>query len=321
MGVGAVVLGGSGFSGGEVVRLLEGHPHISVVAVSGDRSTGSKLGSVQPHLRSYADLDLLTFEDALEHGSDVIFSCLPSGRLAETALPESTCVVDISDDHRNDPGWVYGLTEFARTDLTGSTRIANPGCYPTATLMALVPFVRAGLIGGPIVVDAMSGVTGAGRSTRDNLLLATADSNVTAYGTTEHRHVPEMERGLARFGDSDVLVSFTPHLVPMARGLLVTAKAPTTEKVSTEEALEVLRAAYADEPFVLVTEDWPSTKPVTGTNDILLSARFDPRTGFLICSAAIDNLGKGAAGQAVQNLNVALGFPETAGLEARAVWP
>jgi N-acetyl-gamma-glutamyl-phosphate reductase len=188
-------------------------------------------------------------------------------------------------------------------------------------LLSLVPFVRAGLIEGPVVVDALSGTSGAGRKMQDHLLHSSIDGNVSAYGTVEHRHVPEMERGLAAFGGSDVTVSFTPHLVPMSRGLLVTARAKLARDIDDDDALGVLQDAYSMEPFVRASTEWPATKSVYGTNNALVSARVDARAGFLVCSAAIDNLGKGAAGQAIQNANLALGLEETTGLEASGVWP
>jgi N-acetyl-gamma-glutamyl-phosphate reductase len=230
-------------------------------------------------------------------------------------------VIDLSDDHRFDRGWVYGLTEFGRPGLVGAPRIANPGCYPTATLLALVPFVRAGLVEGPLVIDAISGYSGAGRAAEDRLSLATGSGGVTAYGGVDHRHVGEMERGLAAFGGAEHVVSFTPHLAPMPRGLLVTARAELGISMDDGAALEELRHSYSREPFVDVTAEWPTTKAVIGSNRAVVSARVDPRAGLLIVSCAIDNLGKGAAGQAIQNANVALGIEETAGLSGLGVWP
>lgn len=319
MGVRATVLGASGYSGGEVLRLLALHPSIEVVCVSGGTKAGVAVGDVQPHLGERFDFDLVSVGEALDVSADVVFSCLPSGALGEA--PDDRCVIDLSDEHRGDDAWVYGLSEFDRGSLPGATRIANPGCYPTATLLALVPFARAGLIEGPVIVDAMSGTSGAGRKGEDHLLHASLEGNVTAYGTVAHRHVPEMERGLSTYGELSAIVSFTPHLVPMSRGLLVTARARITKRIGDSGALEVLATAYSDEPFVSIVEGWPSPKSVAGTNRAVVAARVDPRSEMLVCSAAIDNLGKGAAGQAIQNANLALGLGETTGLESFGVWP
>jgi N-acetyl-gamma-glutamyl-phosphate reductase len=230
-------------------------------------------------------------------------------------------VIDLAGDHRADPGWAYGLTELNREVVQRSSRVANPGCYPTAALLALVPCARERLIDGPVVIDAISGASGAGRSPEQRLLAAEMGGSVGAYGTLRHRHVPEMERGLATFGGLDLKISFTPHLAPIPRGLLVTTRAPLTRKASDDDVLQVLRHAYGNEPFVDVVEEWPQTKHVHGSNRALVAARVDSSCDMLICSAAIDNLGKGAAGQAIQNANLILGVDESAGLDASGVWP
>ena len=312
------MLGASGYTGGELLRLLARHPGIAVVAAAASSWSGKAVGDAHPHLRGEVDLELVPVEDALGLG-DVCFSCLPHGTFPQYAgRVEAPVVVDLGDDFRADEAWSYGLPEL--TPPAGPL-IANPGCYPTATLLCLVPFARAGLIGGPVVVDALSGVSGAGRSAQDHLLFASVAGGAAAYGPLPHRHTAEIERGLHAFGGLDVAVSFTPHLAPMSRGLLVTARAPSTRVCSNEDALAILQDAYAGEPFVDVTEEWPSTKHVAGTNRASLSARVDTRAGLLVCSAAIDNLGKGAAGQAVQNANLALGLDQTTGLDGIAVWP
>jgi N-acetyl-gamma-glutamyl-phosphate reductase len=279
------------------------------------------VAEVLPHLRGLLDLDLTPLDQVLGTG-DVCFSCLPHGSLPDYLdAIDAGVVVDLGDDFRGEPSWLYGLPELDRSRHPSARRIANPGCYPTAALLCLVPFARAGAISGPVVIDALSGVSGAGRAPQDHLLFANATGGASAYGSVAHRHVPEIERGLAAFGGLDTTVSFTPHLVPMARGLLVTARAQLAGDLTDDTAMDVLRGAYASEPFVHVTNEWPSTKPVVGTNNAHVSARVDARAGYLVCSAAIDNLGKGAAGQAVQNANLALGLDETAGLEGVAVWP
>ena len=321
MGVTAVVLGASGYSGGELLRLLGGHPAIAVVAVGAHSRAGEPLGDVLPHLVGDA-ARLLPIDEAAAVDADVCFSCLPGGELApRVGSVAARVVVDIADDHRAEDGWVYGLTEFARDRLVGATRIANPGCYPTATLLSALPFVRAGAVEPPIVVDAMSGVSGAGRRAEDRLLHATVEGNVTGYGPTPHRHVAEIERALEAFGGLATQISFTPHLVPMARGLVATVRARMRSELSDADALKILQDAYAGEPFVRVVDGWPSSKAVAGSNGAIVAARCDHRAGWLVMSAAIDNLGKGAAGQALQNANLALGLEESAGLTAQGVWP
>jgi N-acetyl-gamma-glutamyl-phosphate reductase len=321
MGRSAVVLGASGYSGGELLRYLSDHPGIETVAMGGDRRAGEELRAVHPHLLQSDDV-LVSIEEAVAIDADLCFSCLPSGALSSRgASVGARILIDLSDDFRADPGWVYGLTEWARDEVRESRRISNPGCYPTATLLGLLPFATSGLIRGPVIVDALSGVSGAGRSAQDHLLFSHLDSCATAYGTTQHRHIPEMERGLSGFGGTEVSLSFTPHLVPMARGLLVTARAPLSGRLSDDQALEVLHDAYDAEPFVHVVSGWPLTKAVSGSNSAHVHARVDARNDLLICSVAIDNLGKGAAGQAIQNANLALGLEEGAGLRSPGVWP
>ena len=321
MAASAVVLGASGYAGGEVLRLLAGHPAIEVTAASAASRAGSAATEVLPHLQGLTDLELGPLDEVVSVEADVCISCLPHGTFPEhLPLVSTDVIVDLGDDFRADDAWVYGLPELGR--VPAPRHVANPGCYPTAALLCIAPFVRAGLAQGPVVIDAISGVSGAGRSPKDALLFANLDGGVAAYGSTEHKHVAEIERGLSREAGHDVLVSFTPHLAPMSRGLLVTARVALGDRSVTDgNAIEILRRAYSQEPFVQVLESWPATKAVAGTNLAHVSARVDARTGHLVCSAAIDNLGKGAAGQAIQNVNIALGLEETTGLEAIAVWP
>jgi N-acetyl-gamma-glutamyl-phosphate reductase len=321
MGARVVVLGASGYSGAELLRILCRHPGMEVVAAGARELAGRTVADALPHLAN-ADLMLVSQEDAAAMPADVCFSCLPPGVLDGLgARAGAETVIDLSDDHRADPSWAYGLTEHNRDAVRDSSLIANPGCYPTAALLVLIPFARRGLIDGPVVIDAMSGVSGAGRSSEQRLMAAEMGGNVGAYGTTEHRHIPEMERGLERFGGLDAGVSFTPHLVPIPRGLVVTARAPLSSRATDEDLLQVLEDAYRDEPFVDVVASWPQTKHVHGSNRAVVSARADAACNLLVCSAAIDNLGKGAAGQAVQNANLTLGLDESAGLDATGIWP
>jgi N-acetyl-gamma-glutamyl-phosphate reductase len=323
MALTTTVLGASGFSGGELLRLLGSHPALEVAGVAGGERAGEGVAKVHPHMLGLTDLELAPIKDVVSREVDICFSALPSGGL-KSVLDDvaSLVVVDLSDDFRHGTdAWVYGLTEFARANVKVATRIANPGCYPTAALLCLAPFARAGLIDGPIIIDALSGMSGAGRRGEDRLLHAVMDGNATAYGTAEHRHVPEIERGLERFGNSAIKVSFTPHIVAMARGLLVTARAPLTQALDDAAALDVLKDLYSQEQLVHVVPDWPQTKATAATNRAHVSARVDHRNGILICSCALDNLGKGAAGQAIQNANLSLGLEETTGLTSVGAWP
>ncbi|HVF53792.1 MAG TPA: N-acetyl-gamma-glutamyl-phosphate reductase [Actinomycetota bacterium] len=321
MGTSAVILGASGFGGGELLRYLSSHPGIDAVALGAGSKEGMALGEVHPNLLDTSH-ELLPLEDAARHDADVCFSCLPSGILGSVIdTVAAPVIVDVADDYRGDDSWVYSVTEFARAALPGATRIANPGCYPTATLLAVVPFARAGTIGGPVIVDGFSGVTGAGRKAEERLSAAVVEGNIAAYGTVPHRHVPEMERALGTWGGNEMTVSFIPHLVPMPRGLLVTARAALARELEDSEALEILHDLYDGERFVQVVDRWPSTKPVSGSNSAHVFACVDQRAGMLIMTAAIDNLGKGAAGQAVQNANVVFGLDEGDGLPAIGVWP
>ena len=320
MGIAVGVLGASGYAGGEILRLLAGHPGAQVRAAGAERGAGAEVVDLHPQLAGLDVGRFQTHEEVLSSGADELFSCLPEGALDALTLPPEGVVIDLSGDHRADASWTYGLTEWNRPAV-GTARIANPGCYPTASLLALLPFCRAGVIKGPVVIDGMSGASGAGRSAEGHLGFAHSHGTTSAYGSVSHKHVPEIEEQLFSIGGLETRVSFTPHLVPQARGLLITARATLCAELNDASALEILREAYKTETFVHVIEGWPSTKPVAGTNHAHVSARVDPRTGFLVASAAIDNLGKGAAGQAIQNMNAALGLEESAGLGMLGTWP
>lgn len=302
------------------MRLLAGHPSFEVVVASGGRRAGAEVSTVLPQLRSLEAGMFVTPEEALATDVDVWFCCLPPGS-DEARSAGGRLVVDLSDTHRADPDWSYGLPELGRGELRGAARIANPGCYPTAVQLALAPFVRAGVVGDVAIVDAISGVSGAGRKEEDRLLFSNLDGDVSAYGSVMHRHVPEMEAGLLRYGGAEVTISFTPHLAPLTRGLLATCRMPLKTELDLGAARSIVRDAYRGEPFVSIVDGWPSPKAVSGSNHVHLSAQVDERAGWVIVSAALDNLGKGAAGQAIQNANLASDLPETMGLEGLGVWP
>jgi N-acetyl-gamma-glutamyl-phosphate reductase len=330
------VLGASGFVGGELLRLLAGHPDFDLVVATGDRQAGEAVAAVHPHLAAcYPDLVLGPTDPTVADGLDVVFTALPHGAssaLVPGLLERAGLVVDLGADFRlKDAGaypvWygqthpapellarsVHGIPELFGAELPGARLVAAAGCYVTAASLALAPLVRAGVVEpAGVVVDAASGVTGAGREPRASTHFATVDEDFVAYGLLSHRHTPEIEQA------TGASVLFTPHLAPMNRGILATCYA---RAVGRPDPLAVLVEAYAESPFVLVSERPPSTKAVLGSNMAHLSARLDPRTGWVVALAAIDNLVKGAAGQAIQCANLALGLPETTGLPLAGLWP
>jgi len=340
MGTRVAVVGASGYAGGELLRLLGAHPHLDVVAATGQQSAGQRIGEVHPGLRSLADLILgETSLDAVAD-AELVFLALPpgaSGSFAE-ALPSIMKVVDLGADHRLvDPAayeqyygggyhqaWTYGLPELPgqRARIATSDRVANTGCYAVATILALAPLVAAGLVEpDDVVVVAASGTSGAGRSAKVNLLGSEVMGDVTPYKVGTHQHVPEI---LQATGATSL--SFTPLLAPMPRGILatVTARPAHPARPATEGDIRAaLVDAYADEPFVHVLPDGqqPHTAATAGSNSAQLQAVVDASSGRIIVTSAIDNLGKGAAGQALQNANLMLGLPETAGLSVDGITP
>jgi N-acetyl-gamma-glutamyl-phosphate reductase len=335
----AAILGATGYAGGELARLLLRHPQVHLVAAVARRDQGRPLRELQPHLHA-APASLVIGRDPGD--AEVIFTALPAGEAANLApswLAEGRTVIDIGSDFRlRDPGayqlWygythpapellgdaVYGLTELARHRLRGARLIANPGCYPTAALLALAPAARAGLIGNEVIVDAKSGVSGAGHALDEAYLYGTVDESVRPYGAPRHRHTPEISQGLADLGIRARL-TFTPHLVPMTRGLVATCYAGLRDGVAAADVARAYSEAYSEEPFVRFTDSFPATKATLGSNWCLVHAVVDEPNRRLIAVGALDNLVKGAAGSAVQNLNASRGLPETLGLEALPLWP
>jgi N-acetyl-gamma-glutamyl-phosphate reductase len=340
----AAILGGSGFAGAELLRLCAGHPNIRPVAVFGDSQAGQPVRDALPHLASaYSGLTVERFSAERLDGVDVVFAALPHGesqRIAPEVLGRNLPFIDLGADFRlrdaddyatwygephNAPEligrFVYGLPEIGRDALRTAHAVAAPGCYPTAAILALKPLVDAGLIEPKgIVVDAMSGVSGAGRGLKQETHFCTVDESVAAYGLLSHRHTAEMEQALSSPGVG-AQVLFTPHLVPMNRGMLATCHGVAVRAMHADAPLEALRAAYADEPFVVVSDRPPQTKWTLGSNAVHLTARYDARTGRVVAIAALDNLVKGAAGQMLQCANLMLGLPETAGLSTCGVYP
>jgi len=343
MTISVAVSGASGYAGGEVLRLLAGHPDVTIGAITAHSNAGSRLGELQPHLHGLAGriLEDTTVENLSGH--DVVFLALPHGASAEIAaqLPAGTVVIDAGADHRlEDPAawekfygsahagsWPYGLPELPgqREALRGATRIAVPGCYPTSALLALTPGFNNGLLEGEdVVIVSASGTSGAGKAAKVNLIGAEVMGSMSPYGVGGgHRHTPEIEQGLAKAAGGPVTVSFTPTLAPMSRGILTTATARVRPGVTADELRRAWSKAYDGEPFVhlLPEGQWPSTKSVQGSNHAVMQLALDPHAGRVVVSCAIDNLTKGTAGGAVQSMNIALGLAETAGLELQGVAP
>ncbi len=336
------VTGATGYAGGEVCRLLAGHPNLRLAGVHANSSAGRRLGELQPHLLPFADLEVRpsTAEDLA--GYDVVVLALPHGESAAIAaqLPDDVLVIDCGADHRlNDPAawarwyggehagtWPYGLPELPgqRAQLAGARRIAVPGCYPTSVTLALAPALAAGLVEPDVVVVAASGTSGAGKSAKPHLLGSEVMGSVSAYGVGGvHRHTPEMIQNLSQAAGAPVSVSFTPTLVPMSRGILATCSAPLAPGTDADAARAAYAKAYADEPFVhlLPEGQWPTTAQVLGANTVALQVAVDPDAGRLVVVAAVDNLTKGTGGAALQCANLALGLPETTGLPLVGVAP
>ncbi|MCX7622034.1 MAG: N-acetyl-gamma-glutamyl-phosphate reductase [Acidimicrobiales bacterium] len=341
------VIGASGFTGAELLRLLAGHPDLEVTVATGDTQAGVRARDLYPDLAAaYPDLVFEEFEPRSCEGLDLVFCALPHGAsqaVMGDLLARVPHVIDLGADFRLQdatlyPVWygephqapdlladfVYGLPEVFRDRLRGAAAIAVPGCYPTTATLALAPFVRHGLVDpSRLIVDAASGVSGAGRPPKPHTTFCAVDEDFTAYGLLDHRHTPEIEQNLRAVAPSSqqVEVLFTPHLAPMNRGILATCYGRPATTVSTASLLEALHADYDAEPFVIVTEQPPSTKATLGSNTVQVTARYDPRTGWVIALAALDNLVKGASGQAVQCANLALGIEETAGLSTIGIYP
>ncbi|MFC1904557.1 N-acetyl-gamma-glutamyl-phosphate reductase [Chloroflexota bacterium] len=335
----------TGYAGIELARLLYRHPQVELTSVTGRSAAGQKLGTVFPHL---ANIDLAI--EAELGKVDLAFSAMPQEESAREVIPlfnRGVKVVDISADFRlkdaaEYPGWygfihpapqllepaVYGLTELYSSQVASAKLVANPGCYPTGAILALAPALKAGIIEPDIIIDSKSGVSGAGRTLSLHTHYSEANEDVTAYGLDGHRHLPEIIQELKLLRPQPPpSVTFIPHLIPMTRGILTTAYATLSPgKIAAgEKGVEELRQLYLDfykdKPFVRIAETPPHTKHTWGSNLCLIHPTIDHRTGRLIVISCIDNLVKGAAGQAIQNMNVMLGLPETTGLEALAVYP
>ncbi|HEY7134683.1 MAG TPA: N-acetyl-gamma-glutamyl-phosphate reductase [Acidimicrobiia bacterium] len=341
----AGIVGASGYTGAELLRLLAGHPDLDVVHVTAAANAGATVASLYPSLAvAYPGREYETFAPADVAGLDVVFLALPHGesqRLVPDLIERVAHVVDLGADFRLPAGayeqwygsahaapellerFAFGLPELFRDEVTAAAHVAAPGCYPTAATLALAPLLAAGVVEPTgIVVDAVSGVSGRGRGLSTPSLFSEADANVAAYGLLNHRHTAEMELALSRAAGTPVQVLFTPHLVPMTRGILATCYArPRIDGLSTASLLARYRDYYESEMFVVVLDDPPATKATFASNAAHVTVRFDDRTGTVLALAAIDNLVKGASGQAVQDANLLVGLPEGAGLTAIGIAP
>jgi len=333
------VVGASGYAGAELLRLCHSHPDLDVAWATGDTQVGTLVGSLYPSLAAaYPGLAFEAFDPAMAAAVDLVFLALPHGasqRLVPGLLDAGVKVVDLGADFRLlDPAvyerWYgeahvapelierfsYGLPELHRDHIAKVDAVASAGCYPTAAALALAPLTEAGAIDtAGVIVDAASGVSGAGRALKHGTHFGTANEDFTAYGLLDHRHTPEMEQSVG------ATILFTPHLAPMTRGILATCYARPSGGAAPGDVLAILAAAYEEEPFVFVSPVLPSTKATWGSNSVHITARYDERTGFVLVLAALDNLVKGASGQAVQCANIMLGLDETAGLSSIGVYP
>lgn len=338
MGMRAAIAGASGYTGGELLRLLLAHPDLEVGPLAAGTAAGRPVGEVHPHLPELADRKFAATSAELLAAADVVFLALPHGQSAPlaAALPPDVPVVDLGADHRlasaadwdrfydtpHAGQWPYGLPELFRHALVGARRIAGPGCNATAMTLALGPLLAARLVEpADLVTSTASGASGAGRAPKENLLASEVLGDTSAYSVAAHRHTPEVRQSLSRLAGADVTLSYTPTLVPMARGILATCTARTS--AGEGELRAALQDAYADEAFVhvLPAGRWPRTSATVGSNACHLQLAVDADAGRVVVVAALDNLGKGAAGQAVQCANLALGLPESAGLTTSGVAP
>ncbi len=342
------VIGASGYTGADAIRLLARHPDVEIVALTANTHAGKPAALVWPHLAGLELPDMVKNDEVDWAGVDAVFVGLPHGTAQDVIreIPRHVKVIDISADFRlRDPAtyeeWygrpheatdllaeaVYGLTEHNREEIRGARLVACPGCYPTATLLALLPLAKAGVIMlEDLVIDAKSGVSGAGRGLKLNTLFCEAGEGLSPYAVGSHRHAPEIEQELARAtgkAAAEVRVNFTPHLVPMSRGELITAHARLADGATATDCEAILREGYAGEPFVRLAprDTLPATQHARGSNDCILAVREDRIPGRVIVIAAIDNLVKGSSGQAVQNFNLMFGFEETRALRQLPLFP
>ncbi len=343
----ASIIGASGYAGGELLRLLLNHGGIEIAHLVGFSSAGEDIDALFPYLEGMENKKISSLDmDILAKDSDIVFMAMPHGQAVEpamAALAKGKKVIDIGADfrfkdaniyekwykvkhgnHELSASAVYGLPELYRNKIKGASLVANPGCYPTASILALYPLLKAGIIKqDSIIIDAKSGISGAGRKPSSGNIYCEAAESLKAYNVAHHRHTPEIEQILSDVSGMEQLISFTPHLAPMSRGILVTVYAQLNCPAQSKDLNTLFQMTYKDEKFVKVHKEgnWPQTKWATGTNFCHLALTYDSRTKRVIITGAIDNLIKGAAGQAIQNMNLMFGLPEHQGLEFTPVFP
>lgn len=341
----AAIVGASGYTGAELVRLLVRHPEVKIAVLTADRKAGQSMGEVFPHLGGLGLPNLVSLDEVDYTDIDVVFCGLPHGTTQEviSGLPEHVKIIDLSADFRlkdveTYAEWyghahqapdlqteaVYGITELARDAVKGARLVANPGCYPTSAQLPLVPLLKAAQVSlEDIIIDAKSGVSGAGRGPKEGTLFTEVSEAVHAYGVANHRHAPEIEQGLSNAAGTSVLVNFTPHLIPMNRGILSSIYVKTEDGATAVDLRATLENAYGAEPFVRIVPEGvsPGTRHVRGSNHCLIGVFDDRIKGRAIILSVIDNLVKGASGQAIQNMNVMCGLEETLGLEQEPLFP
>ena len=343
----ASIVGASGYSGLELIRLLLSHPEVDINTIVSPSNAGSNVHEVFPHL---TNIQVSQFEpldaDVLAEESDVIFFATPAGISSQsipTLLEKGVPMIDLSGDFRLKDGYsyekwynhssppdealtqsIYGLSEYYSEDIKEANLIANPGCYPTATLLGILPILQEGW-GDPesLIIDGKSGLSGAGRKTSLAAHYSEVNENVSAYKLGKHQHIPEIEQIISDQIDQDVKVTFSTHLVPLTRGMMCSMYVNLREEISEAEVIKLYQSNYENHPFIRVMSEgkWPSTKNVSGSNYCDIGLSVDSRTNRLTIISVIDNLMKGAAGQAVQNMNLRFGYPETAGLALSPVFP
>lgn len=341
------ICGGSGYTGSELIRILSLHHGVQITAVTSEKSAGKRVANLFPHLHKYGHLLFEPLDkNKLLEKADIFFMALPHGASQEAVsffFKNEKIVIDLSADYRlADPliyeEWyktkhayadilknaVYGLPELHREEIRKAKLVANPGCYPTSAILGLYPAIKEGLIQtDDIIIDSKSGTSGAGRKAETAFSYCEVNEGFKAYGIAVHRHTPEIEQEISCLAGKKLTINFTPHLVPMDRGIISTIYAKMDKNITTPDVLETYKRYYADEPFVNVLEegDFPNAKNVRGSNYCDIGLKINSRTNTLIVVAAIDNLVKGASGQAVQNMNIITGYKETTALEASAIFP
>lgn len=341
------ICGGSGYTGAELLRLLAFHPEVEVTVVTSEKSAGKCVSDLFPHLRNYSYLFYEPLKrDEIISRADLFFMALPHGASQETVhffASRDKMVIDLSADYRLKDAevyekWykiphrfkntlkkaVYGLPEIYRKKIARSKLIANPGCYPTGAILGLYPALKNSIVDiNSIVIDSKSGTSGAGRQSDTSFSFCEVNEGFKAYGITTHRHTPEIEQELSAIARKEIRVDFTPHLLPIDRGIITTIYSKTLKDIDPERIYGLYRASYKNEPFIRLMEPgrFPNVKSIRGTNICEIGLTVNKRTGTLIIVTAIDNLVKGASGQAVQNMNIMMGFPETLALNSIALFP